>query len=523
MAERTGSSIQSLLAGISAWTRTRAASVSAFVDDVEPVRTGALGSILVLLGSLQPNSPFTSKIPGSWFIGVSSEPHPGSLLVEILANAVVYLGLILSGIAWVRLVRLARGGVLPRSWWVIFVAWVLPLMVAGPLFSRDVYAYAAQGQMVTQGINPYHVGPNALGASPFLATVDPLWGNAPAPYGPLFLMLDGALVSLSGHSPLWSVVLLRLVALASVAATGVAVQRIAHRLGRNDALALALTVLNPVFLYTLASAGHNDALMVALMLLGIDQFLAGRKLLGIVIVALASAVKIPAIVAVGFLGFHWSEQGRLGERIRSALLATLIAGAVLWGLGAVSGLGMGWLPALSTPGSVYSFEDPLVTMGYAVGWILHAVGLGVGPSGVITVLRDLADLVLLFVAGVVLAGSRASAMLRGLGVVLLASVVLGPVIWPWYLTWSISVLAIEAGELTSSFLVLVTVAALPIDLLGLPTVLAWIGYAGLAVVVHRHWNHVRAFVDDSIAQARARWEELAFVLPWSRVRARDLR
>ncbi|ACU53348.1 conserved hypothetical protein [Acidimicrobium ferrooxidans DSM 10331] len=502
--------------------RILGARISEFVDSVEPVETGLLGSILVFLGSLQPNSPFTSKVPGSWFLGVSSVPHPGSVLVEVLAKAAVYLGLILSGVAWVRLVRLARAGSLPRAWWVIFALWVVPLMIAGPLFSRDVYSYAAQGQMVTQGISPYHGGPNLLGTSPFLATVDPLWGNAPAPYGPLFLAVDAGLVTIAGHSPLISVVLLRLLALASVAVSGVAVSRIARRLGANEALALALTALNPVFLYTLASAGHNDAFMVALMLLGIDQFLAGRRFVGIVIVALGAAVKIPAIIAVGFLGYHWSsERTSIGERIRTTIVALVIAAALLWALGVVTGLGMGWLPALSTPGSVYSFEDPIVAVGYGVGWLAHAVGLGIGPSGVISVLRDLGDAVLLAVAAIVLLGSRRETLLRGLGIVLLATVALGPVIWPWYLTWAIVVLAIGAGELTSGFLVLVTVSALPIDLLGLPTVLAWVGYIGLGVVVRRHWGHVMGFWSETLDGAKARVEELvgrtplARLLPWS--------
>ncbi len=491
-------------AAVVSWAAATVVRVSEFVDTLEPVRTGLLGSLLVFLGSLQPNSPFTSKIPNSWFLGVSSSPHPGDLLVELVANAAVYLGLIVGSMAWVRLVRLARAGSSPQPWWIIFLLWVAPLMLAGPLFSRDVYSYAAQGQMVTQGLSPYRGGPDLLGVSPFLPTVDPLWGRAPAPYGPLFLLIDAGLVTLSGHSPLLSVALLRILALVSVGFSGVAIGRIARRLGRNDALALALTVLNPVFLYTLASAGHNDALMVGLMLVGIDQFLAGRRLFGIVLVSLAAAVKIPAIVVVAFLGFVWNDEAGLGERVRTTLVALAVAASTLWLLGAVSGLGWGWLPALATPGSVYSFEDPIVAVGYAVGWLGHAVGLGLGPSEVISVFRDLGDVILAAFAGVILLGSRRETLLRAAGVVLLASVVLGPVIWPWYLSWGIALVAIEAGELTSSFLVLVTLSALPIDLLGLPTVLAWVGYLGLALVVRRRWDHVRRFWDETVTLALAR-------------------
>ena len=75
--------------------------------------------------------------------------------------------------------------------------WILPLLIVAPLFSRDVYSYAAQGEMMSHHINPYHYGPGVLGAPPVVNLVDPLWLNTPAPYGPLFMQVDGILTSLS--------------------------------------------------------------------------------------------------------------------------------------------------------------------------------------------------------------------------------------------------------------------------------------------------------------------------------------
>jgi hypothetical protein len=66
---------------------------------VNPISTGFIGSLLVLVGSLQPNSPFTSKIPGSWYLGVDPAPHPGNLIIELLAQSLVYYGLILTAVA----------------------------------------------------------------------------------------------------------------------------------------------------------------------------------------------------------------------------------------------------------------------------------------------------------------------------------------------------------------------------------------------------------------------------------------
>src|SRR5262249_23426159 len=54
-----------------------------------------------------------------------------------------------------------------------------------PLLSSDVYTYAAQGLLVGRGLDPYSVGPSALGSGAASAAVDPTWRSVPSPYGPL--------------------------------------------------------------------------------------------------------------------------------------------------------------------------------------------------------------------------------------------------------------------------------------------------------------------------------------------------
>ena len=71
------------------------------------------------------------------------------------------------------------------------VIWAVPLLLAPPLFSRDVYTYAAQGEMVSHHIDPYAYGPNVLGATPFNEMADVVWSGASHRYGPTFLTLDG--------------------------------------------------------------------------------------------------------------------------------------------------------------------------------------------------------------------------------------------------------------------------------------------------------------------------------------------
>ena len=69
--------------------------------------------------------------------------------------------------------------------------WIVPLLMVAPLFSRDVFSYAAQGEMMSHHINPYNYGPGTIGSGQFVSPVDNLWLNTPAPYGPLFLWWTG--------------------------------------------------------------------------------------------------------------------------------------------------------------------------------------------------------------------------------------------------------------------------------------------------------------------------------------------
>ena len=80
----------------------------------------------------------------------------------------------------------------------------MPLLLAPPLFSRDIYSYAAQGEMMSHHISPYHYGPGVLGAAPSVTLVDHLWLNTPVPYGPLFMETDGLLDQRCRATTSWS-------------------------------------------------------------------------------------------------------------------------------------------------------------------------------------------------------------------------------------------------------------------------------------------------------------------------------
>ncbi len=174
-------------------------------------------------------------------------------------------------------------------------------MLAGfawlPLFSSDVYAYAAYGEMARLGLDPYlHAS-----ASTHAAAIDAArwqWsGSLPiCVYGSAFVALARAVMTLCAHAPLVAA-LDTLRALSCAAALVSAALLYAVRGGdtRSKRRTAFVFAANPVVLWS-AIEGHNDTLMLAIVLAG--AWLARRRLAaGIALVALGALVKLPALAA----------------------------------------------------------------------------------------------------------------------------------------------------------------------------------------------------------------------------------
>jgi alpha-1,6-mannosyltransferase len=413
----------------------------------KPAAGGLLASMAIAYGASQIGSPFSLKVPGAWFFGIPSltTPPGPKMLVSLVAS---YGGMVLLIRAWFAMLRAVSptrsgGSPLPTVTLAIVAAlWVIPILVAPPLFSQDVYSYAAQGQMVTQGINPYVHGPDALGPnSPYYPLVDQLWGASPAPYGPVFIGLDAVINSVTGHHVLAAVVGLRLLALAGVVLIAIGLPVLARKMRRDPGTVFVLAVLNPVTVLHLIGGAHNDALMLGLLVAGMALAVKQRPLWAVTLCALAAAVKVPAALGVVYVGWHWLGQSATWrERVRPVLTSVLTAIGIMALITILLGLGWGWARALDNPSVVRSMTDPVTAIGIALGSVTHALHL-IGVKGMLTMTRSL-GLLAAMVAGLwLLVSSTRIGMVKALGTTLLLVVVLGPVVQPWYLAWGIILLA----------------------------------------------------------------------------------
>ena len=371
------------------------------------------------------------------------------LSITELATIGAYGGLVLLVVAWTRLGRLVGtpDGPETRELLAIVVRWAAPLMIAPPLFSKDVYSYAAQGAMVLHHSDPYAHGPGDAPAffSPLKDNVDVQWAETPAPYGPVFLVLAARMIQLTGENTIAAVFGLRVLCVLGVVLMAVYVPRLARHLGVDERAALWLGVLNPLVLIHLVGGGHNDALLIGFLVMGLVLVLDGLPVFGVLICALAMLVKVPAGLALAFCIPLWAQQlsGRL-RLTRATLLTGATAVATVAGVSAVCGLGYGWIHALQTPGQVRNWLSVTTTMGQFTGLLASWFGAGDHMDGAIAAWRGAGGLVAAAVCAVLLLRSRRIGPVPALGMALITVVALGPVVQPWYLLWGFVVLAASA-------------------------------------------------------------------------------
>jgi len=172
----------------------------------------------------------------------------------------------------------------------------------------------------------------------------PFWRHTTAPYGPLFLGLASVVVAVTGSHLIAGVLVMRAFELVGVALLAVFVPRLARTLGADPARATWLAVLSPLVLLELIAAGHNDVLMIGLLVAGVTLALSGRPVLGVAVCALAATIKLPALAGAVFIAIAWARaETTWSQRAKLVLAAALAAAAVVAAVSLVTGLGFSWL------------------------------------------------------------------------------------------------------------------------------------------------------------------------------------
>src|SRR6202522_2791455 len=235
---------------------------------------GATGTVLMTIGALGAGARPVVQDPT---FGVRLLNLPSR--IQTVSLTMTTTGAVMMALAWLMLGRFALGkrrmsrGELDRT----LLLWVLPLLIAPPMFSKDVYSYLAQSQICRLGLDPYRVGPaTGLGLGHvFTLSVPSLWRETPAPYGPLFLWIGRGISALTGENIVARGLSHRLVGRACVVLIVWAPPRLARRCGVAEVSALWLGAANPLLIMHLVAGVHNEALMLGLVLTGAEFALRG--------------------------------------------------------------------------------------------------------------------------------------------------------------------------------------------------------------------------------------------------------
>jgi alpha-1,6-mannosyltransferase len=132
-------------------------------------------------------------------------------------------------------------------------------------------------------------------------------------------------------------------------------------------------------------------------------------------------------------------------------------------IGFASGLGWHWLDGLSNPGEVVSWVDPVTAVGLALSHASSGLGLGGHSAAYVQATRAMGVALAAVISVGLMLRSRVGPP-QALGWSLLAFVVLGPVVWPWYETWGFVFLAIVAEAWTLRLLLALSAIACFADL-----------------------------------------------------------
>ncbi|MFG1870605.1 polyprenol phosphomannose-dependent alpha 1,6 mannosyltransferase MptB [Micromonospora arborensis] len=364
---------------------------------------GLVGAILLAvagyLGGALPDAPL-----GATPVSIWQAPDGPATLSCWLAGTALLVG------AWWAM----RAGA-PSTRWAYATAglWTVPLLVAPPLGSRDVYSYACQGWTYAHGVDPYALGVAAAGC-PWSDTVAPIWRDTPAPYGPVFVLLAALAVSLGGGLT-GAVVLLRVIAVAGLLLAAFCLPGLARAAGVPTRRAAWLALAGPLVGVHLVAGAHNDAVMLGLLLSGLlivvrrpgrpMALLFAGVLLGLAVTVKASAVVVVPFAALAAVHGRHTVRALLrdGGWLAGGLLAALLVTSVL------SGLGFGWVGGLTHSGDSEQWTSPPTAVGLVVDYAGALVGRD--PQAV-PVARAVA---LLLLAGVlVVLWWRAWQTLRGL-------------------------------------------------------------------------------------------------------------
>ena len=323
--------------------------------------------------------------------------------------------------AYALALRLAAAGRPPlRLVAALAAAIQLAPLCAPLLLSTDAWTYWEYGAIANDGASPYRDTPAEHPTNPAYEHAGADWRDTVSVYGPAFTLLTQAVAALAGsseHIAAWTFKAL-------AAAAMLAVTALAARLAADRAFAAAFVGWNPLLAIHFAGGGHNDALMLSLVLGALALAVAARPRGAALLWPLAIVLKwIPLV----FFALRVLEAKATGRRVAHVTFA--VASAVALGVATLL-YGPDWVRAVGPLAanaegqSSYALPHRLEQLG-----VPHGLTLGIAAAVLVLGLVVLARRAL-----------RREPSLARAGCLLLVTT---PWLVPWYAVWAVPLAAAE--------------------------------------------------------------------------------
>jgi hypothetical protein len=345
-------------------------------------------------------------------------------------------------------------------WTAIAVA-VAAFAVAPVLLSHDVYSYVDYARLgVVHGLDPYVYPPAAAPFDPAYARVT--WIDATSAYGPLFTL---AIYPLAWLPIWWAVAALKATAAVSVLGIAVLVARIAPSRGVSPLGAAAFVALNPLVLIHVVGGGHNDGIAMLAATVGVAATLSAAEASAGAAFVAAFALKPPAALAAPFAaigaarlkgsapyrGDKASSGGR-GRRCGARLLVGAGVAALAIGTAAYTAFGWHWLDAIGLAGENQHRTTHMsipITLARLTG--LDAAGVRATALGLFA----------LAFAYLLIRTWHGMDWLRAAAWASLALLLATAWLLPWYLIWTLPLVALSRDRPLQLLTLILTAYQLP--------------------------------------------------------------
>ena len=206
---------------------------------------------------------------------------------------------------------------------------LLSYVVSPVMFSTDIFAYAMYGRaMSVHGGNPYAEAMPFPDTDPFYVQFGEVY--LPSWYGPVWTFISAGATWLTGENLGATVLAFRLIAICcALAASGFIWSCLRKYSPENAARGLVLFLWNPLLVMETGLSGHNDPVMLALVVLGVWLHLRGHKACAVIALTLSALVKcLTGMLIPLYMLLVLRESKTWRERISFVLRSAIPAGAV---------------------------------------------------------------------------------------------------------------------------------------------------------------------------------------------------